>query len=191
MKPKYGWLVVAYFIHRIAPAVFILLCYACNPLKRVQGAYVTGISPRGFLSTSLYLGSGTDSSFVYQVYHISGDRIREVGLGYYSVNARNVTLRYWPSKFDTLWMEVREDTLCGPGTRYLKIDTIGMPIKVYDKTLVEPRPSTFYYKNKCLYRTTPQGKLYRRNPLKKFRMKCIAWQQPLPLLVKNLSQAGC
>lgn len=161
MKTKYG-VIACQFVS----IVLLLLCFSCNPVKRVQGSYSTKLSSHGSFRTLLYLGTGSDSSFFYQ---FLGDRINEIGFGYYSVNARNITLRYYPSKFDTLWMEVREDTLWGPGTKYLKMDTIGIPIKAYDTTLVEPRPAKFYYKNGRLYRLNPQGNPYRRNPLRKFR----------------------
>jgi hypothetical protein len=131
------------------------VCWSCNVARRIPGNYSTRLASQGFFAT--YLDLHTESSFFYQ---FSGDLIRNNGIGTYSVNKRRIELTYLPSKYDTLWLGVREDTVWSPDRKFIRIDTVGIPLKVLDTAMVESRPTRFYYKSNRLFYVNKEGNVH-------------------------------
>jgi hypothetical protein len=131
------------------------VCWSCNVARRIPGNYSTRLASQGFFAT--YLDLHTDSSFFYQ---FSGDLIRNNGIGTYSANKRRIELIYLPSKYDTLWLDVREDTVWSPDRKFIRIDTVGVPLKVLDTAMVESRPTRFYYKSNRLFYVNKAGNVH-------------------------------
>src|SRR5882724_7801599 len=122
MKIDFSGRTVIKFTTWITLVAIGLLLISCNTAKMIPGSYSTRFASNGFFRT--FLDLGTDSSFFYQ---FSGDMISRKGIGNYSIENRNVKLRYVPSKYDTLIEGVRDDTVWAPGRKFLRIEPIGIP----------------------------------------------------------------
>lgn len=88
--------------------VFILLTfYSCNTIHDVSGIYATKFADLGFFSTTIKLNK--DSTFQYRWV---GDLLSDNGIGTYSVEKRKITLKFIPSKHDTIsYYEEIEDSI--------------------------------------------------------------------------------
>jgi len=133
----------------------ITLCSSCNISSKIPGNYSTRLPSQGFFGTYIKLNS--DSTFFYQ---FSGDLIRNNGIGTYSIDKRLVKLTYTPSSYDTLWLGVREDTVWSVDRKFVRIDTVGIPLKVLDTAMVENRPTRFHYRNNRLFHVNKEGDVY-------------------------------
>ena len=133
----------------------LVLCTSCDVSRKIPGNYSTRLASQGFFAT--YIDLHSDSTFFYQ---FSGDLIRNNGIGTYSANKRRIKLTYVPSKYDTLWLGVREDTVWSADRKFVRIDTVGILIKVLDTMMVESRPTAFHYRNNRLFYVNKQGKVH-------------------------------
>jgi hypothetical protein len=137
----------------IALIILFFISTSCSISKRTLGSYSSKFAANGFFITSLDLHP--ESAFFYQW---SGDLMSKKGIGRYEVKKHLITLHYTPSIYDTLTEGLREDTVWNAAKNHFKIEIVGTAIKIFNESLVNSRPQSFFSKWGRLYHATANGR---------------------------------